>query len=140
MNRAILILGFLLLTGNAWAVEYHCFATSAVDSSGEWSKERIDKWVPSAIIKHYGRSSLKPSTISRCSYSQIEGKITCDTYPIDHYETTAVANASMFIDKFYYYRGQVDVQIYLNTGEKVSEYIENNGRGTIYWGKCKQPK
>lgn len=139
MKKVILILGFLLIAGNAQAVEYHCIATMAADSSGEWAKDRINKWKPSTIIKHYGRASQKPSTISRCSYSQIEGKRTCDTYEIDHYETTGVSVALMFIDKFYYYRGQMDVQIFITTGEKVSGYIENNGRGTIYRGNCVQP-
>jgi len=139
MKKIIFILGFLLVAGNTQAVEYNCIATMATDSSGEWSKEIIKKWTPSIKVKHYHRASKLPSTISRCSYSQIEGKITCDTYPIDHYETSLVANGLMFIDKFYYYRGQVDVQIFLKTGEKSSDYIENNGRGTVYRGKCIQP-
>jgi len=33
----------------------------------------------------------------------------------------------------------VDVQIFITTGVKVSDYIENNGRGTIYRGDCVQP-
>jgi len=139
MKKALLVLGFLLMAGNAQAVEYHCIATMAADSSGEWEKDRINKWKPGVIIKNYGKVSQKPNTISRCSYSQIEGKRTCDTYIIDHYETTAIPAALMFIDKFYYYRGQVDVQIFITTGVKVSDYIENNGRGTIYRGNCVQP-
>jgi len=139
MRKILFILGFLLVAGNAQAVEYHCVATRAIDWSGEWSKEKIKKWTPSIIVKHYPRASKLPSTISRCSYSQIEGKITCNTYPIDHYETSSVANELMFIDKFYYYRGQMDVQIFLNDGGEASDYIENNGRGTVYRGKCIQP-
>jgi len=138
MKITILIVGFMLVTSNVEAVEYHCTPSRVVNSIGEWTKERIEKWKPSTIIKHYGRSSGEQSTLSRCSYSMIEGKRTCDTYPMDHYETTAISATLVFIDKFYYFPGQYDVQLFIEIGGEI-RYIENNGRGAIYRGKCTQP-
>lgn len=118
--------------GPAHADEYLCVPTRVIDSSGEWSKERIEKWKPSTIISFLGE---KPDILSRCSFSMIEGKRTCDVYAIEKYVRTKLLAGLGFIDKFYYFHGQYDVQLFIGTGVEIS-YIENNGRGTIYRGDC----
>lgn len=125
-----------MMGGEASANIYTCMATSVTDGSGKWSKERLDKWKPGTIVKHYGYKDGSP-TVSRCSWSDIEGKRTCDIYPINRRFMTELMGGKMgFIDKFYYFVGMLDVQIFQITGESVFDYIENNGRGAIHRGTC----
>ena len=73
--------------------------------------------------------------VSRCSFSKTEEKVTCDRYEVDHIERFPVTNAETlekrFIVKYYYYRGQLDFQIFPDMS-----FVENNGRGGIQYGKC----
>lgn len=136
MKQLITTLALVIgLAGTVEANIYTCVAISINDDSGEWSNERLIKWNPETIIKHYGFKDKSP-TISRCSWSDIEGKRTCDTYPIDKREMTVFKRTNYFVDKFYYFRGHLDVQIFQPNGETSFNYIENNGRGAIRRGKC----
>lgn len=67
--------------------------------------------------------------IQRCSLSSIAGRVTCDSYTADRIETDAFVG----VRKFYYFRGQYDVQIFRD-----GTFIENNGRGSIAFGRCER--
>lgn len=135
MNKIILIIGVLLVATHAHAVEYHCTPRTVVDSSGEWSNDKINKYRPYTVIKNLGSASEKTGTLFQCSFSQNDIRINCDTYPIDYHEITPLPGTMSFIDKFYHFHGQFDVQLFRDADGKIS-YIENNGRGTIYRGMC----
>lgn len=126
----------LFLGEKAMAELYHCTPTSVVDSGGLWSKERMEQYNGSLMIKHQGKNNFHQGTLKRCSFAPSIGKVTCDSYPIDYYKETALPLTSSWIDKLYYYRGQMDVQMFIKAAKKESKYIENNGRGTIYRGIC----
>lgn len=67
-------------------------------------------------------------TVSRCSFQQSAGSVTCDEYAIDK---TEIAAGLVDIKKHYYFAGQFDLQIFDGRG-----FIENNGRGSIATGFC----
>jgi hypothetical protein len=69
------------------------------------------------------------NTVSRCSFSSSAGRVTCDLYEIDKIERTLVG--ATYVEKFYYFRGQFDLQVFGN-----KRFIENNGRGSIAVGSC----
>lgn len=132
----VLICVLLFIPNLVLGAEYHCIAKHAFNSSGLlWSKEKLKKFTPGVMIKHYPKASNLISTISRCSYSQINNRQTCDTYTIEHYVTYLLPNNSMFIDKFYVFSSQLDVQLYISSNKDI-QYIENNGRGNFYEGEC----
>lgn len=88
-----------------------------------YSAANLAKYKPRVIVQ----SNPDAAYLARCSYSSIEGKETCDTYKVDRTER----DDNVGIVKYYYFRGQFDVQVTAQL-----EFIENNGRGTISTGKC----
>jgi len=55
-------------------------------------------------------------------------KITCDRYQMD----TVVLDEQVKIKKYYLFQSQFDVQLFANLS-----FIENNGRGSVAYGKCR---
>ena len=127
----ILFCSFCLVANQAYAVEYYCEVTKKVDSENEYSAEMIRRFHYANKLEEIGNKAF----ISRCSFSPSEGKETCDRYEVDHIERFPVTNAETlekrFIVKYYYYRGQLDFQIFPDMS-----FVENNGRGGIQYGKC----
>ena len=113
-----------LVASTAFAVNYYCEPTKRVDPIKEWSKEEIKKWKFSNKLEDMGDKAY----ISRCSFSSSAGKVTCDKYEVDHIERSPISN----IKKYYYFKGQMDFQLFPGL-----QYVENNGRETIRWGKCR---
>jgi hypothetical protein len=72
----------------------------------------------------------KDTTVKRCSFALSQNAVTCDTYSADRIEFTNTQFVK--IKKFYVTNSQYDIQIF----EDLS-FIENNGRGSIAYGKCK---
>ena len=70
------------------------------------------------------------TTVKRCSFAPSQNAVTCDTYTADRIEFTNTQFVK--IKKFYVTNSQYDIQIF----EDLS-FIENNGRGSIAYGKCK---
>ena len=70
------------------------------------------------------------TTVKRCSFAPSQNAVTCDTYTADRTEFTNTPYVK--IKKFYVTNSQYDIQIF----EDLS-FIENNGRGSIAYGKCK---
>ena len=113
---------FCFGSANANAEELWCKVTRKLDSEREYSRENLDKHKPGVFV----RTGAYGATLSRCSYG-FSGKHSCDEYAVDKIE---IDNNSGH-RKFYYYRGQFDVQVFSN-----NRFIENNGRGTISFGQC----
>lgn len=70
------------------------------------------------------------TTVKRCSFAPSQNAVTCDTYTADRVEFTNTPFVK--IKKFYVTNSQYDIQIF----EDLS-FIENNGRGSFAYGKCK---
>ena len=115
----------LILSVAAWtanAEELWCKVTRKLDSEREYSRENLDKHKPGVFV----RTGAYSATLSRCSYG-FSGKHSCDEYAVDKIEIENHTGHR----KFYYYKGQFDVQVFSN-----NRFIENNGRGTISFGQC----
>ena len=113
---------FFVAPKAATAEELWCKVTRKLDSEREYSQENLEKYRPGVFVRvrAYG------ATLSRCS-SEASGQYSCDEYEVDKIEIDNYTGHR----KFYYYRGQFDVQVFSN-----NRFIENNGRGTISFGHC----
>lgn len=130
-----LLLGIFILSfyDPAFAVTYYCEATKKVDPNGEVSEEKMKKWKYANKLEDMGDKAF----ISRCSFTLSAKKVTCDRYEVDHIERSALWNLETkkddkFIKKYYYFRGQLDFQLFPDLS-----FVENNGRESIQFGKCR---
>ena len=124
MRFFLLALIGLVFQGSAQAAityELECIVDRKLDRQTEYDRASIDDMQWSVIIRHHDN---KYATVSRC-----DTRAPCDEYRVEHYEFTEGVN----ISKYYYFRGQFDVQVF---GD--GRFIENNGRGTIAFGQCKE--
>jgi hypothetical protein len=126
--RYALFAATLCNTGVATAQElttYDCSVTRKTDTDGRfYSSEELARW-QFAVRVIEGPTTV----IQRCSFSSTAGRVTCDSYTADRIET----DSSVGVRKFYYFRGQYDVQIFPN-----GTFVENNGRGSIAFGLCER--
>ena len=99
--------------------ELECIVDRKLERELEYSRDRIDEMRWSLIIQHHDEEY---ATISRC-----DALAPCDENRIDHFEFDRFVNAS----KYYFFRGQYDVQVFTD-----GRFIENNGRGTLAFGRC----
>lgn len=113
---------FFVAPTTANSEELWCKVTRKLDSEREYSQENLDKYRPGVFV----RIGAYGATLSRCS-SEASGQYSCDEYEVDKIEIDNHTGHR----KFYYYRGQFDVQVFSN-----NRFIENNGRGTISFGQC----
>jgi hypothetical protein len=113
----------LIVSGPAWGVEYDCPVTHKLDGERVYSAEQLKRFQPVVKISDRG----KAATLSRCSFSPSRKKVTCDSYETDK----IVFDKNVKIKKYYVFSSQFDVQLYNNL-----LFVENNGRGTIAYGKC----
>jgi hypothetical protein len=123
--RLVFTLSLLLSNIPAFlaAEEYFCPVSKKLNSDSSYSTAQLQKWMFSVKINHTGNTA----TMSRCSFASSAGAVTCDDYQADFiYEDPNTGHK-----KFYYFRGQFDVQIFNNFS-----FIENSGRGDIAFGKC----
>lgn len=112
-----------VMAGSASAVEYRCTVARKIDSERVYTAAHLERSNFSVLIEDHGNTAH----ISRCSFAALEQKVTCDRYEVDEIAVDEIAG----IKKYYYYRGQLDVQLFRNLS-----FIENNGRGSISFGKC----
>lgn len=120
--------GVLLVSVNVHAAIYDCKVTKKFDTENVYSKEAIERGKFSVMV----RDTQSP-TLSRCSFIQSQGAVTCDEYQVDKIAQAAKVG----IKKFYYFDGQFDVQIFPAVGSGPMTFVENNGRGGIAFGTCK---
>lgn len=121
--RSILFLIISHSFSIAHAVEFHCETVKKYSSLGEEADENLKKYKYQSRIKEDG----KKVTFSRCSVETGKG-LTCDDYVVDKVEK----DVNVGHKKYYYFRGQVDLQIFQDLSA-----IENNGRGQVSYQKCK---
>jgi len=119
----LILIALMVLGSTSNAEEYFCPVSKKLNSDSSYSAAQLQQWMFSVKIKQMGEAAI----ISRCSFSSSAGAVTCDDYQADFiYEDTYTGHK-----KFYYFRGQLDVQIFDNLS-----FIENNGRGDIAFGRC----
>lgn len=112
-----------LMAQNLFSVEYHCPATKKVDFEHEWSQAGLDKWQHSTRVEEVDGTTY----LSRCSYSMIAGEVTCDRYQVDRIEY----EQNVKIKKYYHFSSHFNFQIFSDLSS-----LEDNGRGSIQFGKC----
>lgn len=113
----------LLVSASSYAAEYACKVESKFNSEHQYTSQEIEKYKFSTRLEDLGSKAF----ISRCSFVQIAAKVMCDRYEVDKVEFDQTAR----IKKFYVFSGQFDFQLFHNL-----LFVENNGRGTIAYGKC----
>lgn len=124
-------LTILFLSFPANASSYSCVVKQKFNGEHVYSSEEIEAGKFSVKIDDgVHKNSTEKPVLSRCSYSNIENKITCDDYTADHVEVTKTLDNRVF-KKFYVFSSQFDVQLFPNL-----DFLENNGRGNIAYGTC----
>jgi hypothetical protein len=122
MKETIFILASFLAT-NTFAAEYFCPVSFKQGRDVSHSLEQLQKYQFSVNVNHIGNEA----TISRCSSATSIAAVTCDDYEVDFIDEDPYVGHK----KYYYFRGQLDVQIFNDLS-----FVENNGRGIIAFGKC----
>jgi hypothetical protein len=123
-----ILLAFLLLHvafSHAGSFECKVEKKYSADLSVIQTKQEVDKSNFNIKVQE-----AQDTTVKRCSYAPSQNAVTCDTYSADRVEFTNTQFVK--IKKFYVTNSQYDIQIF----EDLS-FIENNGRGSIAYGKCK---
>lgn len=120
----LLFLCLLLMSSTSYATILECFATKKLDSERTYPKSHMDKYKFSNKIEFTKDGVF----ISRCSYTFMAKKVTCDRYKVDHIEKDKNVN----ITKFYVFGPQFNMQLFSDYS-----YLEDNGRGGITYGICK---
>lgn len=130
--RRFLFLALLTLVSfrnHADAEIWNCTVERKIDSQRIFSEADIERFKPRAVLVLTDADAL----IGRCSISISAGnKVTCDYYDADKLELDPFVG----VIKAYYFRGQMDLQIYPNQDGTGGTFVENNGRGTISFGPC----
>jgi len=104
IERIILLLVLVILPFQVEAVEYSCQVNAKYDFGKVYTKDEIKKWQFGAKIEDSGNKAF----ISRCSYSSIDGKVTCDRYRVDRVEY----DENVSIKKYYVFRSQYNIQLF----------------------------
>lgn len=121
-----LILMSALLSIPAEASIYTCRIEKKIDRDYEYSSDQIKNGDFSINVEERENETFA----YRCSYVLSKGEATCDKYLIDRTEITKTLDNRIF-KKFYYFRGQFDIQIFPDL-----TFLENNGRGGVAYGIC----
>jgi hypothetical protein len=108
---------------SASAAEYNCSVNRKVDYDREYSADHIKRFQFTNRIEEKGEGVW----VSRCSFDSSASKVTCNRHKIDR----VVIDPHVQIKKFYVFSSQFDLQLYPDLS-----YVENNGRGSISYGKC----
>jgi hypothetical protein len=115
---------FIFVFGiEASSAEFSCKVAEKYDFGKIYSKAEIVDGKFSSKIEDHGDNAF----VSRCSHSNIKGKVTCDRYEVDRIEYDKNVN----IRKYYIFRSQYNIQMF-----KDFTFVEDNGRGGISYGKC----
>ena len=110
-------------SASAFGAELYCEVTKKLSQDYTYDSAYFRKYKPGVFIRDAGTTVL----LSRCSVEISSGDYTCDHYEADFVEHDNRVN----ITKYYYLRGQFDVQVFAD-----NSFVENNGRGTIAFGRC----
>ena len=126
LTKSLLILVTIASLANSASANTMCIVQNKLDAltGNVYSAEQLKS------MQFSLRLDAQAQTMSRCSFQNSAGAVTCDTYNIDK---VAIARGFVDIKKYYYFSGQFDLQIFNNY-----EFVENNGRGSIATGICVQ--
>lgn len=114
------------ISAQASAVVFDCRVEKKLDRSQTYSDEQLEQYRPRVLIDLRDDAAY----LSRCSISMINGGIeTCDKYKSDY----AAFDANVDVSKFYVFESQFNVQLFPD-----GAFVEDNGRGTISFGTCKE--
>ena len=125
MLRVFLIasISWVLCLG-ARAATFDCRVEQKFDSGGVHAAESLKAFRPRVVV-HVTEDGAQ---LLRCSISPSAGGVeTCDEYEVDH----IVSDGRVGVSKYYYFEGQFDMQIFPD-----GYFVENNGRGTVSFGRC----
>ena len=126
MKKILLAMNLMLVSfSHAGTFECKVEKKYSADLSAVHTKQEVDKFNFNIKIQE-----AQDTTVKRCSFAPSQNAVTCDTYTADRIEFTNTQFVK--IKKFYVTNSQYDIQIF----EDLS-FIENNGRGSIAYGKCK---
>ena len=133
-------IGFYFLSaGQAYAVTYYCEPTKK-------SHPKMEEYTEDYFEKYKISSKLEDNEdkvfITRCSFEPILGEESCHRLEIDKIVQSKVFRGEggsitgpmkwVYIKKYYHFNGQFDFQIFPDLS-----FAENDGRGGIFFGKCK---
>ena len=104
---------------------YQCIVESKFSNNNKYSEKQIKESRFSVLIIDNDEDTI----IKRCSFVKLDNAVTCDEYEADYKNIDSVVGHR----KYYYFRGQFDVQIFSNMN-----FVENNGRGSVAFGKCEK--
>lgn len=121
--KTILYCLIFLFTKHAFSVEYLCTAYKKSDAKMIYSQSLLEKYKFSTKLIENDDKTV----VSRCSFSTIDNKVTCDDYNVDRIQFDKRSK----VKKYYVFESQFDFQIFNNM-----KSIENNGRGSIQYGTC----
>jgi hypothetical protein len=127
----IVLILFLIFSSPASAspeaiANYDCKVERKFDTEREYTSEYIKKLKFSVRLEEKGMEAV----VSRCSFSPSAAQVTCDRYIVDK----ITFDENIKAKKFYLFASQFDFQLFSN-----SSFVENNGRGSIAYGKCDGP-
>lgn len=124
LRSSLLLLSvFGLAAQSLLAVEYHCRVFRKVSFEIEYSQEELNKWQFTVKLEENDGKAF----LSRCSYSVIDGEITCDRHRVDRVEY----DPNPKVKKYYVFQPQFDFQLFPSL-----KAVENNGRGDIAFARC----
>ncbi len=122
-HHNIFVLVIVAFSMPVLAVEYSCEVTRKIDRELDYTNEQVAKSQFSNRVEELNESSF----ISRCSFVASAGKVTCDRYKVDK----VAFDKNVKIKKYYHFQSQFDFQLFPDLS-----FIENNGRGSVSYGKC----
>lgn len=114
-----------MVATNASGEALYCPVAAKWDGRNQYSAEDLVAGQYSVRILEAGNQA----TISRCSFSPSRQIVDCDDYAADRVEV----DPHNGIRKYYYFRGQFDVQLF-----PTGKFVENNGRGAFAIGICQK--
>lgn len=126
--KYILLLTIVIIPSISSAETHRCIVEKKLDY--EWkpyTQEKLNRYNWQVIIEDNSKQKDTKTILRRCSVEPSSGKFTCDSYIADW----QITDSAVGHRKYYYFRGQFDVQLFSN-----STFIENNGRGGLAKGRC----
>lgn len=119
LSAASIVLLMVIIPEMALAVVYDCTVTGKIEAVTPmhiYTASDFKKYRYRLLIEE----TANGATLSRCSFSSLAQKDTCDTYDVDRIEY----DENVKIKKYYVFRSHFDAQFFRNL-----TFVENNGRG-----------
>lgn len=109
--------------GRRGVAKFKCPASKRVDAKKTYTAEQIEQGQFSTVLEDNPEGVF----VSRCSFSESAGKVTCNRFKVDRVEY----DENLKIRKFYVFNRQFNFQIFPDLSS-----LADNGRGGVQYGKC----